>query len=45
MNNARASFLDGLVEADPIVAGILVAAIAALAIAFLVIRLRRRRRS
>jgi len=45
MSLARASLLDGLVDADPVIAGILIGAIVALSVAFVLVRLLRRRRA
>jgi hypothetical protein len=41
----RASWLDGLVDADPMVVGILIGAIVVCAVAFVIVRLRARRGS
>ena len=45
MSLARSSLLDGIVDADPVIAGILIGAIVALSVAFVVVRVRRRRRT
>ena len=45
MSLARASLLDGIVDADPLIAGILIGAIVALSVAFVVVRVVRRRKA
>jgi hypothetical protein len=40
-----ASVLDGLVDADPIVVGIMIGVVIALSVAFVVLRIRRRSRT
>jgi uncharacterized membrane protein len=45
MSPPSASLLDGIVEADPIIASILIGAVVVLAGAFVVVRVMRRRRS
>jgi hypothetical protein len=42
MTRPESSVFDGLIEADPIVVGLLVAAVAVLAVAFVVMRVRGR---
>ena len=45
MSLARASLLDGIVDADPLIAGILIGDIVALSVAFVVVRVVRRRKA
>jgi hypothetical protein len=45
MSRLRGSLLDGVVDADPVIAGILIGAIVALSVAFVIVRVLRRNRA